>query len=159
MNKDNYHFFWSGPFSQWAKSDFTVPSCPGIVFNTAEQYMMYSKAKLFGDKKTAEKILATKNPREQKALGREIANFNKDLWEFHAPTIVYTGNLFKYMQNPELLRELLMTGNKYIVEASPHDAIWGIGFDEEHTMENFDKWGTNWLGEALIRVRHELSGF
>lgn len=62
-----YTFFWSGPFSQWAKSPFVLE---GKRFNTAEQYMMYSKAKLFGDEEIADKIMATGNPRVQKKVGQ-----------------------------------------------------------------------------------------
>ena len=36
-------YFWSGIYSQWNKSDFTID---GVKFTTAEQYMMYKKALL-----------------------------------------------------------------------------------------------------------------
>ena len=52
----NYVFFWGGPFSQWAKSPFTIG---GVRFNTCEQYMMYKKALLFDDTETALEILKT----------------------------------------------------------------------------------------------------
>ncbi|MEO1493975.1 MAG: hypothetical protein AAFV19_17620 [Pseudomonadota bacterium] len=34
---DLYAFYWSGPFSQWQRSDFEID---GVQFNTAEQAMM-----------------------------------------------------------------------------------------------------------------------
>lgn len=49
------------------------------------------------------------------------------------------GNYLKFSQNPELREILLSTGSKMIVEASPSDKIWGIGFDAEHAEENEDK--------------------
>ena len=54
--------------------------------------------------------------------------------------------------------ELIATGDKEIVEASPEDKIWGIGLRESDPLA-WDKstWkGTNWLGEAIMAVREEL---
>lgn len=48
---------------------------------------------------------------------------------------------------------LLSTGNREIVEASPVDNIWGIGFSSDNAMENVDKWGQNLLGKTLMKVR------
>ena len=50
-------FFWytSSPFSQWHPSLFTVE---GNTFTSAEQYMMYNKAVLFGDSAIAEEIMS-----------------------------------------------------------------------------------------------------
>ena len=35
------------------------------------------------------------NPKEQKALGRGVANFDKDIWNIHCKKIVKDGNLAK----------------------------------------------------------------
>lgn len=53
---------------------------------------------------------------------------------------------------------LLSTGNKILVEASPLDTIWGVGFDEENlNIYNPTMWrGKNILGFALMEVRDEL---
>lgn len=55
--KQQFEFFWhtQSPFSQWHPSKFEVN---GIVFSSAEQYMMYHKALLFRDKNVANKILS-----------------------------------------------------------------------------------------------------
>ena len=52
----------------------------------------------------------------------------------------------------------MRTGNLEIVEASPEDTIWGIGMHESHPdINDKSKWkGTNWLGEAIMRVRAEF---
>ena len=64
----------------------------------------------------------------------------------------------KFGQNPELLRFLLSTGNRILVEASPYDRIWGIGMDRKSPdASNPMKWrGTNLLGFALTQTRNEL---
>jgi predicted NAD-dependent protein-ADP-ribosyltransferase YbiA (DUF1768 family) len=44
-----------------------------------------------------------------------------------------------------------------IVEASPEDRIWGIGFYAENAISNFDKWGENLLGKILTELCIEFS--
>jgi len=150
-----YTFFWSGPFSQWAKSPFELE---GKRFNTAEQYMMYSKAKLFGDDEIADKIMATSNPRVQKMLGRQVRDFDAEVWQIAAVDVVYKGNLAKFTQNPQLMKQLLATEGTVLVEASPYDKIWGIGLNEEDAKRTPpDRWpGTNLLGLVLTQVREDL---
>jgi predicted NAD-dependent protein-ADP-ribosyltransferase YbiA (DUF1768 family) len=43
MAREEFTFFWQGPFSQWHHSRFTVS---GQRFFCAEQFMMYCKAVL-----------------------------------------------------------------------------------------------------------------
>ncbi|VDI02761.1 uncharacterized protein MGAL_10B004852 [Mytilus galloprovincialis] len=152
-----YEFFWRShsPYSQWYPSDFTVD---GIKFNCAEQFMMYSKAVLFGDEQTAEKILNTSDPRTQKDLGRLVENFDKSLWDDSCSAIVERGNKAKFSQNKELKTTILKTFPKMLVEASPQDKIWGIGLEEKNPLAwDCKTWkGQNLLGKALTKVRDEL---
>jgi len=153
--KEEFAFFWGGTFSQWATSKFIID---GVEFNTCEQYMMYKKALMFHDYEMAEKIMNEKDPREQKALGRRVKGFDKDTWETYCRDIVYDGNVAKFTQNPEMLEELKFTGDKTIVEASPQDVIWGIGlkYDDPRAKDRSQWKGTNWLGEAIQRVREDI---
>lgn len=152
-----YYFFYETkhPFSQWHKSKFEIDN---LTFNSAEQYMMYGKAKLFNDENIADKIMSTKNVREQKALGREVKNFDINLWNENAMEIVFKGNKAKFEQNSEYLDLLLSTKGKTIVEASPTDKVWGIGLTEaDEKSKNIMHWqGTNWLGIVLTELRQEL---
>ncbi len=155
MITKDYVFFWGGICSQWYSSWFEID---GQKFSCAEQYMMYKKALLFEDEEVANAIMRTQNPMEQKALGRKVRGFDKDKWEAVCRDYVYEGNYAKFTQNPELLEELETYGDREIVEASPEDAIWGIGMHERHPdILDKSKWqGTNWLGEAIMRVRETL---
>ena len=148
-------FFWNGPFSQWHKSDFIYRD---IKFNTAEQFMMYQKAVIMGDFSTGMDIIKAKNPGEQKELGRKIKPFDADLWDKLKRHVVYTGNLLKFTQNEDLKKILLNTGRKVIAEASPYDAIWGIGMSEDEAKNiPFYEWkGQNLLGVAIMEVRQDL---
>jgi len=155
VKKEEFAFFWGGVMSQWARSKFVID---GVEFNTCEQYMMYKKALMFHDYEIASDIMKADRPREQKALGRKVSNFNKEFWEKYCREIVYDANMAKFTQNPDMLDELMFTVGKTLVEASPKDAIWGIGLTAEDPLAQDRKtWkGTNWLGEAIERVRDEL---
>ncbi|TDL99679.1 MAG: hypothetical protein C4K58_07035 [Flavobacteriaceae bacterium] len=156
---ETYYYFWETKhsFSQWHKCSFEIG---GTTFNSAEQYMMYSKAILFGDIDSANKILESNNVREQKQLGRQVKNFNKEIWDLNATSIVYNGNKEKFKQNKEFLNLLLSTKGQTIVEASPDDNIWGIGLtkDQEESKSIFTWKGTNWLGILLTELREEFLG-
>ena len=152
-------YFWKqtdkyGTFSQWYKSDFVDPD--GINFNCAEQYMMYRKAKLFNDEKIAQQILNESNPKNIKALGRKIKNFNQEVWDENKFDIVVRGNYYKFTQNSELSQLLLSTWEEDIAEASPLDKIWGIGIDEKDALSGKEWQGENLLGEALMKVRRMI---
>ncbi len=125
---------------------------------TAEHYMMYAKAKLFGDEQAMERLLKASNPGEAKAIGRQVQGFDEEHWQQHRFGIVVTGNLAKFSYNADLQEYLLNTGNRVLVEASPVDRIWGIGMAADNpAAENPDRWkGDNLLGFALMQVREEL---
>ncbi len=153
---EQFHLFWRGPFSQWHKSDFIDDE--GVKYNCCEQYMMAKKAELFGDIEVRDQIMATSNPREQKALGRKVKGFKEDTWNDVACMIVYAGNYCKFTQDERLLQSLLATDDKTLVEASPYDKIWGIGMGEEDPRcQSRDTWdGKNWLGETLTKLKKDL---
>ena len=134
-----------------------------IAFTSTEQYMMYAKAVLFHDLETAEEILATAKPEKQKALGRQVTNFDDKIWKQHREKIVEEGNWWKFKAGDEgceecarMRAELLATGERELVEASPPDKSWGIGFGKENAEANRGRWGLNLLGKALMRVRERL---
>jgi len=157
MKAERYTFFWrsDSPFSNWYMADFEIE---GIRFNCSEQYMMYRKALLFKDFEIAEKVLASKKPGSQKALGRKVQNFDQRVWDKSAKKIVYDANKAKYEQNENLLKRLLKTKKTTLVEASPVDPIWGIGLAEDDPKaRDRRKWrGKNWLGEVLTKLREDL---
>ncbi len=70
--------------------------------------------------------------------------------------VVFQGNLLRAQQDHRFMSALLSTGNKNIVEASPYDRRWGIGYIADEALGNKDNWGLNWLGECLMRVREEI---
>ena len=150
-----YTFFYGGWASQWAPSKFTIE---GVEYNCAEQYMMAQKAILFGDTDALAIIMGTDNPKIQKAAGRQVKGFDKELWEQNAKLYVYRANLAKFMQNVDALNWLLSTAGTTLVEASPWDRIWGIGLaaNDPRAQDPAQWQGTNWLGEIVTQVREDI---
>lgn len=162
--KDNLICFWKtnekyGCLSNWYLSNFTVDN---KTFHSGEQWFMYQKALLFKDEEIADKIIniTLKIPGDNakiKALGRKVKNFEEKIWNERCEDIVYNGLLEKFRQNQGLKAILLSTEDKYIVEASPVDNIWGIGLAEGPETYDSSNWkGQNRLGNVLMRVRNEL---
>src|SRR5439155_18831421 len=93
--------------SRWFPSPSVVD---GVRFATAEHYMMWGKARLFGDAAAAEKIVKAKHPRQAKALGRSaVRGFDEDMWVANRLDIVTAGNVEKFRQNPDLPAFLVAT--------------------------------------------------
>jgi ribA/ribD-fused uncharacterized protein len=155
---EKFTFFYGGHASQWAASSFVIDD---ITYNTAEQYMMAQKAILFNDAAALQIIMGTNNPKIQKAAGRTVQGWRRDLWEQNAKLYVYRANLAKFMQNRDYLEWLLSTEGTTLVEASPWDTIWGIGLDaSDPRAQDRATWqGTNWLGEIVTQVRNDIMAF
>jgi len=155
MENEKFTLFWNGPYSQWNMAPFTVDE---VEYNCCEQYMMAQKAVMFMDDKMFDEIMASNSPRQQKACGRKVKNFNAADWDSKARDIVYKANYAKFSQNKDLLKILMNTKGTTLVEASPYDKIWGIGMKSDNPKaQNRETWnGKNWLGEAITKVREDL---
>jgi ribA/ribD-fused uncharacterized protein len=163
-----FRFFWShrprkdgelsdACFSQWWPCSFKVE---GQTYTTAEQWMMVSKARLFGDHETADQMMAVDDPVKIKALGRSVRGFVQEAWDAASFDIVTVGNVAKFGENPGLREYLFKTGDEVLVEASPTDVVWGIGFARDVPEASQPRaWrGLNLLGFALMRARAVLRG-
>ncbi|MBA9859842.1 NADAR family protein [Ralstonia insidiosa] len=141
--------------SNWHPAQFTYR---GVEFTSVEQFMMYSKARLFSDDQTARKILSSREPREQKRLGREVRGFDEAVWITKRKPIVTVGCREKFWQNPLLGEVLLGTDDTLLVEASPYDRIYGVGLAwNDPRIRDVSQWqGLNLLGEVLMEVRSWL---
>lgn len=131
----------------------------GASYLTAEHWMMAQKAALFGDVVTHAAILQAPTAKEAKALGRQVAHFDADVWQAACVDIVIAGNYHKFAQHADLKAYLLGTGTAVLIEASPIDTIWGVGMAEaDGDIHLPAKWqGQNLLGFALMHVRDALN--
>lgn len=142
-------------FSQWFESHFIVDN---ITYKTSEHWMMAQKAKLFNDQVTFTKIISCKKPGEAKELGRQVLNFDEEIWNNNRFEIVKSGNIHKFSQNKKIEEYLKKTGDRILVEASPVDVIWGNGLSQDSkNISNISEWrGLNLLGFILMEVRDLL---
>ncbi|MCJ1310210.1 hypothetical protein MMC25_003872 [Agyrium rufum] len=149
--------------------DYSTPAPETTTFPTAEHFMMYHKALLFNDNASAEAVLKASTPQKAQGIGRKVYGFDGELWGRWKERIVEEGNWAKFTAPVEngddegdgeskvdLGKKLLETGDRELVEASPFDRTWGVGFDADHANQNREDWGLNLLGKALMRVRTRM---
>lgn len=144
-----------GCFSNWYKCDFVID---GFRFSSVEKYMMYRKAVCFSDITTVSVILDSDDPDIIKRLGRQVKNYNENIWNGVRQLIVFDGLMAKFSQNSDLKEILLSTGDAFLAEAAAGDKVWGIGIcDSDPLRFEMSKWkGANLLGYSLMIVRSKL---
>jgi ribA/ribD-fused uncharacterized protein len=127
-------------------------------YPTVEHYFQAMKAQTFNDKEILEKIMETPSAKAVKALGKKVKNFVKEKWDSERLDVMRRGVRAKFVQHPEIQKQLIETGNKQIGDADARDLFWGIG-----TSENTDKslhpekWkGQNQLGKLMMSLREEF---
>jgi hypothetical protein len=153
-NTDKEIFFWGchTPLSNMYKCSIAEE---GVVYNSVEQMYVTQKARFFGDKNAENKALHTSDPILQKKIS--IRGFNRKEWEVVAEEHMHKCIKAKFTQNPELRNILINSYPKILAEASPHDALWGIGMGMHNPLlVDKSKWGRNLTGKILMKVRDTL---
>lgn len=145
----------NGYLSNWYPSSFKVGS---VEFSSMEQFMMYRKAECFCDDVIAKKILSTDDVAEIKSLGREVSNYDEQVWNGVRQIVVYEGLMAKFSQNRDLKDRLKDTGGAVLAECAVKDLIWGTGLSmKDPNRFDMSKWrGQNLLGYTLMMVRERL---
>ena len=139
------------PFSNFHPCKFT---CDGQEFHSSEQFIQMKAAEYFEDQVAKERIVNACDAQECKEIARDINNFNKNEWSTVAEELCEPGITQKFVQNEMLLRYLMETGNKTIVESS-WDEVWGTGkhIGSKDAL-NKNKWTSNGLlGKILMGIR------
>lgn len=94
---------------------------------------------------------------EIKRVGRSADPTHIKAWGNIKEQVMENLVYLKFLQNPNLCEELLKTENKILVEASPWDRIWGIGYDrKEAVLIGTEHWGENKLGKILVNCREKI---
>ena len=151
-NEDVVGFFGElCPFSNFHPAKF---SYKGKEFHSSEQFIQHTKAQYCNDHETADRILNAHSALACKQLGYLVKNYNHQNWVNSIETLCKEGIRAKFEQNPHLLRMLLNTGEKTIVESSKDD-VWGTGIPLFRWDCLNDKlWsGKGKLGIMLMEIR------
>ena len=159
MNKTSLYFYGhtekSGDkkvLSNWYRCNFKDPF-DNQIYTSTEQFMMAKKAQIFKDNVSLLKILTTDCPRKAKEFGRQVKNFDEQMWSDRACDIVIYGCYLKFSQNDNLKNYILSTGERILVEASQYDRVWGIGISILSAKSGKPWNGENLLGKCLNQVR------
>ena len=117
----------------------------GMLWPTAEH--AYQAAKTL-DRQSRLNIAALATPAQSKRAGKTLVlRPNWDNIKYHIMLEIVSA---KFLQNPELAKQLLATGDAYLEEGNNHrDNIWGVCPPGSAN-------GTNWLGLILMTVRTGL---
>lgn len=146
-----------GFLSNWWIAPFVLE---GMRFSSTEQYIMYKKCAIFGDTTAAKAVLATDDPAQQQQIARDAKGYNDVVWKGMRQVIAMRGLVEKFAQNSDLLKQLMDTGDSYLVECAVSDKAWACGISlYDKARFDISKWkGSNILGFALMEVRTMLSG-
>lgn len=177
METDHAVYFYGqrepafGFLSNFYPCEFT--DAQGRRFFSSEQFFMKSKQEMFDpqNEDLAVAILRAKAPQVAKKLGRQVKNYDDQVWSEHRYEAMLEALKFKFSSNETLSAKLLSTGDKRLYEASRHDAIWGIGLSVASVVKMFREdevfrrtgdvdmetqsrcFGKNLLGNALMEAR------
>ena len=147
-----------GEFRNFSNDSQHPIEVDGEQYPTVEHYFQAMKAKEFKDEEVYKKIVATKTPKAAKAAGKKVKNFITEFWDSRREQIMEKGVRAKFVQHPELRKELLETGDKIIGKADPRNTFWGIGTGmSSEKAKSPSKWrGQNKLGKLLMEIRESL---
>ncbi|KAL4099288.1 hypothetical protein PRIC1_007128 [Phytophthora ramorum] len=160
-----------GFLSNFHPCEFT--DAQGRRFFSSEQYFMKRKQETFDphNEKLAVAILRAKSPPVAKKLGRQVKNYDDEVWSKHRYEVMLEALKLKFSFDEALAAKLLATRGKNLYEASRRDAIWGIGLGVATIAKMFREsksfrgtgdvdaetqsmcFGKNMLGNALMETR------
>ena len=141
------------PYSNFHCSPFEINSQQ---FHSAEQWIQYQKALMFGDSYMANRILLADTPMECKQLSYKINGVDREKWQSDGYEVCFGGVHEKFIQNQPLLQLLKMTSPKILAEATT-DRLWGTGIAlRDSCALQTDKWhSSGWLSRMLMTIRDE----
>lgn len=156
IHNGRYFFFYKSKLSNFNISPFNIY---GRQFQCGQQALHWKKSMFFDDVETAELIYNNGlNPRQCLRLGRTVKNYNDQAWSSVRQSIMYQISLARFLQVQSVRNQLLQTGDKILVQASPIDFKYGIGIDIQTAKKTPDsEWkGDNMLGRVLTDVKNEI---
>lgn len=147
-----------GEFRNFSNMSQHTIEVDGVQYPSVEHYFQAMKAKEFKDDEMFDKIVKAKTGKAVKAMGKKIKNFVKEVWDAKRDEVMRLGVRSKFIQHPELRKQLLETGDRQIGEADARNLYWGIGTAEtSEKSKHPEKWrGQNKMGKLLMELRQEF---
>ena len=116
----------------------------GYRYETVEHYYQSQKCSDLADAKA---IRESKTASEAKHKGQKVTK--RPDWDEVKLSVMETGVLAKFEQNPDLAEKLLATGDMILEEGNTwDDTFWGVDYYTRH--------GANNLGKILMKVRNQI---
>lgn len=134
----------NGAFSNFYPCKFI--DSQGREWRSSEHYYQAHK---FLDQEIFELVKNTKTCKECYKVSWSYKDKFRSDWSEVKDEIMHEALLYKFKQNSSLLKILLETGDKKLVEHSMNDLHYGMGLEDN---------GKNRLGILLEQVRNELKG-
>ena len=104
VQQENHEFIaFHGEHSPWLNFHQSPFEIDGHHYHSVEQWIQYSKAMLFGDSCTANKILQSDSLQECKRLSYQINGVNNEKWRAESFELCLKGVEAKFKQNREPL--------------------------------------------------------
>lgn len=130
-------------------------------FSSVEQVFAFGKAVAMHDKENAKNIYNVKpdfavvHPATFRTLGRNVKNFDADVWTKEADKWMRAGMEAKFRQDPFAKKTLEKVAGFNLMEANPYDRKWGIGQSiyDDHRFAS----GENKQGKNLMMVAKKLN--
>ena len=114
-----------------------------ITVNSAEQAIMWMKAILMNDSKSALLI--------EQAKTKDVTPFDEQKWKQWREKITVYVLTQKFSSSKDLYKILEQTMGRDIVEVGPRESVWGVGVDASEVQSE------NLFGRALVMVRESLA--
>ena len=142
-------FFYDAthPFSNVFLSTVTYEGVEYLTSEHAYQAQKFDRSA----QDVVDQILNTTDPVEAKDIADANLERMRPDWNYFTKFRVMKKIVYeKMVQNPKILKLLLKSGEKNLVENGPHDDCWGAV-----TVDGIVG-GHNFIGRILMRVRSEL---
>ena len=155
VQKENVEYIaFRGELSPWSNFHISPFVLNDQHYHSAEQWIQFQKAMLFGNSHTANQILQSSMPQECKRLSHYIHGIDHEKWRNEGFNLCLDGLRAKFTQNKDLIAMLKTTEPKLLIEAS-NDKLWGTGIllKDLHVL-NDKRWKSKgWLSNMLTITR------
>lgn len=116
----------------------------GVLWMTSEHAY---QAAHFTDQGIIDEIKAARSAHDSKKIVEKYQDRKREGWKEMKIAVMEEIVRAKLSQHPYILKKLLQTEDREIIENSPKDAFWGWGLNKD---------GENHLGKIWMKLRAEL---